>query len=220
MQCLLAIAIVVYTSTQLANVSWNYGIVTHSSCIIAKVDVSTISTNSTGLINQGIQGAQNLAASAINSINSTSSSNCLMLEILGGITIGLALLLTILQCCTCNFCGLGGLVDFIFSLAAMAAWIAAAAVVTIAIGSGPYLSTNSINELQGRQTAIKIMTWVETAIFAFIVIMSLFKCCCCHANQKQKDEQFVVQHRVEDVEAGARLPPSYHPPVHQPATKY
>ena len=124
-----------------------------------------------------------------------------MLEILGGCTIALGILLTLLQCLTCNFCGLGGILDGIFALAGGAVWLAAAILVQDARndlnGASPNDTYNS------RRNTIAAMVWVEFILFALIFICALLKCCCCCCRggkgDKEVDAEEVVAALLEKI---------------------
>lgn len=45
-----------------------------------------------------------------------SSSLCVYAYALAGISLGVSFVISLLQCCTCNLCGLGKLLDIIFSV--------------------------------------------------------------------------------------------------------
>jgi hypothetical protein len=136
------------------------------------------------------------------SVNTFTSNNCLMLQILSGLTIGLGLLIGIIQCYTCNLCGLGGILDGIFALCGAGAWGYAGGVLQTAIDSNGNLreeyretgglssvvnpSLDNINPEEltddydttlNQRRAVSIMTWIEFGFFCFLVLASLFKCC-------------------------------------------
>ncbi len=76
------------------------------------------------------------------------------------------------QCVTCNLCGCGSLLDFIFSGAACAWWATASLVF------GKYATqANEANlpEAQWRAWII-ILSWVQAAIFVAIAGISLIRC--------------------------------------------
>ena len=112
---------------------------------------------------------------------SLSSNNCIFLQILGGLTIGVGLLIAIIQCYTCNLCGLGGLLDGLFALAGSAAWGAASAVITEALNGsnlpGGDLNPSDISNLNHYRSVTQIMCWVEFGLFCFVLLSCLLKCC-------------------------------------------
>ena len=134
-----------------------------------------------------------------------SSNNCLMLQILSGLTIGVGLVIGIIQCYTCNLCGLGGILDGLFSLCGAGAWGYAAGVINTAVNSNGELRaqyeagvslpgpTNLLNRLNlslnqtffnddynsviNQRDATRIMCWIEFGLFCFLLFASLLKCC-------------------------------------------
>lgn len=120
---------------------------------------------------------------------SFSSNNCLMLQILGGLTIGLGIVIGIIQCYTCYLCGLGGVLDGLFGLAGAGAWGAAAGIIEHAVESDGSLSdaaserisssglADEVSSLNSERDTVRIMCWVEFGFFCFLVFTSLLKCC-------------------------------------------
>lgn len=131
-----------------------------------------------------------------------SSNNCLMLQILSGLTIGVGLVIGIIQCYTCNLCGLGGILDGLFSLCGAGAWGYAAGVINTAVNSngelraqyeagvslpGPTdllnlrlnqtLLNDDYNSVINQRDATRIMCWIEFGLFCFLLFASLLKCC-------------------------------------------
>lgn len=49
-----------------------------------------------------------------------SSSMCNYVYALAGVSIAVSIAISLLQCCTCNLCGLGGVLDLIFAVAGTA----------------------------------------------------------------------------------------------------
>lgn len=103
------------------------------------------------------------------------SSNCQLLEILGGCTIGLGLLIAILQCYTCYFCGFGGILDLAFAAAGSIAWAVAAVIINQKYvnikNSGNDPSNNTKREI------VMIMCWAELGCFVLLLLATFSKCC-------------------------------------------
>ena len=169
LQSLLALAIVIYTAVKLSDVNVNI------SGVFGQAD-----TLSEGFCALGTGGGINATVGDANfdfSSADIANSNCLFLEILGGITIGIGIVIGIIQCFTCNICGLGGLLDFIFALAGTAAWLAAAIIIQNVYNDNKDSPLPAIQEYNSERETIMIMCWVEFALFAFIVLASILKCC-------------------------------------------
>jgi hypothetical protein len=165
LQSLLALAIVLYTAIQLSDVS---------------VDLSGIlgseDTLSEGFCALGTGGGITVGDNSIDT-SSIASSNCLFLEILGGITIALGIIIGIIQCFTCHICGLGGILDLIFAILGSAAWLAAAIVTTNVYNDNRDSEVPQVQEYNNRREVIMIMCWVEFGLFASIVLAAIMKCC-------------------------------------------
>ena len=59
----------------------------------------------------------------------SAGSICILLEVVGGITIALGIAVGLVQCITCHLCGLGGILDAIFAAVGAALWIGTAVTV-------------------------------------------------------------------------------------------
>lgn len=177
----LGLAITVYTAVELTNVEWN------------PVDLSN------GIQLNNLTSSQFCALGkkstefAVTDFNVTTSisvsdSNCLFLEILGGCTIGLAIVIGIIQCYTCRLCGLGGILDFLFAAAGTAAWCVASLVVTNVYNNGNDSLVPVVQEFNTERKIVMIMCWVEFGLFVFIVFAAIGKCCCCKGRDKGSKE--------------------------------
>ena len=135
------------------------------------------------------------------------SNNCLMLQILSGLTIGVGFVIGIIQCFTCNLCGLGGVLDGLFALLGAGAWGYAAGVLQTAVDSNgnlagelaanqnPDIVNTALNAAMSaagvgaselgsdydtvlsQRTTTGILTWVEFGLFCFLLLLTLLKCC-------------------------------------------
>lgn len=135
------------------------------------------------------------------------SNNCLMLQILSGLTIGVGFVIGIIQCFTCNLCGLGGVLDGLFALLGAGAWGYAAGVLQTAVDSNgnlagelaanqnPDIVNTGLNAAMAaagvgagelgsdydtvlsQRTTTGILTWVEFGLFCFLLLLTLLKCC-------------------------------------------
>ena len=100
----------------------------------------------------------------------------------GGFSLLATLALSILQCVTCNLCGLGPVLDAAFALVG-AAWWAVAAVLFTQTRDAPY---NQILPLQQWREALVVVCWVGCALFGLGFVISVARvvdaccggCCC------------------------------------------
>lgn len=113
-----------------------------------------------------------------------SSNNCLMVQITAGLTIGLGIVIGIIQCYTCYLCGLGGILDGLFALAGAAVWGAISGVLTDSLNDkGQFEQIDSdftpeeIDTYNSRRNSTEVMCWVEFGLFCFIVFATILKCC-------------------------------------------
>jgi hypothetical protein len=95
----------------------------------------------------------------------------------GGFSLLATMALSILQCVTCNLCGLGPVLDAAFALVG-AAWWAVAAVLFTQTRDAAY---NKILPLSEWRDALVIVAWVGCALFALWFVISvarIFDACC------------------------------------------
>ena len=107
----------------------------------------------------------------------TSGSACVLVEVIAGVTIALGLVVGILQCVTCDCCGFGGLVDFLFACAGVVIWLGT----SISVSDAADAADNSSNPAYAQagtdwRNAVVIMCWVELGLFATIAIAALARC--------------------------------------------
>lgn len=176
MQSLLALAIVIYTAVKLSDVNVDLGGVFGSE-----------NTLSEGFCALGTDGSIATPGDGVPDFSTASiaSSNCLFLEILGGITIAIGIIIGIIQCFTCNICGLGGILDLIFAILGSAAWLAAAIIVTNVYNDNKNTTIPENAAYNDNRQVIMIMCWVEFALFATIVLAAFMKCCGSRKSNKE-----------------------------------
>lgn len=95
----------------------------------------------------------------------------------GGFSLLATLVLSILQCVTCNLCGLGPVLDAAFALVG-AAWWAVAAVLFTQTRDAAY---NKVLPLAEWREALVVVAWVGCALFALWFVISvarIFDACC------------------------------------------
>lgn len=96
----------------------------------------------------------------------------------GGFSLLATLALSLLQCITCNLCGLGPVLDAAFALVG-AAWWAVAAVLFTQTRDAAY---NKFLPLPEWREALVVICWVGCALFALWFLISVARivdACCC-----------------------------------------
>jgi Na+-translocating ferredoxin:NAD+ oxidoreductase RnfE subunit len=149
---LLALAIVLYTALVLQDAD-----------ITVPTDIDQV-VNGTFITEQGC---------LLGDSEEWANSNCLWLEILGGITIGIGLLIALVQCCTCNLCGLGAVLDLAFAVAGAIAWGITAGLLMDDIDAAN--AADPANE--DERLVILIMMWAEFGLFCIILVGFITRCC-------------------------------------------
>ncbi len=102
-----------------------------------------------------------------------SGSLCDYVYAVAGISMAVSLAISLLQCCTCNLCGLGSILDLLFAGVGTAWWAIAAAVVQTNVSD----ASDEDLPLQNYRTSVVVMMWVEVALFALLVLSGIFQCC-------------------------------------------
>lgn len=109
----------------------------------------------------------------------------------GGVSLAASAALGLLLCCTCNLCGLGGILDTIFAAVGTAWWAVAGVVLN------NYMHQPAVSALPqyNWRLIIIILAFVSCALFGFTVLISLGRLCsrCCSGGSSGK--------RRRDVEA-------------------
>ena len=177
----LAIAITVYTAIELSNISWDPANLPSGNFYSNVTDTKFCAL--------GTQATNFTIGDYTFQVNSISDNNCLFIMILGGCTIGLGIVIGIIQCYTCHLCGFGGILDFAFAVCGTAAWCAAAIVVTNVYNDGKNALNAFVTDFQDEREILMIMCWVEMGLFATIILSSILKCasCCCGGGRKSKE---------------------------------
>lgn len=107
-----------------------------------------------------------------------------------GISLAASLVLGLLLCCTCNLCGLGGVLDTIFAALATAWWAVAGAVLNHYMHE-PYVS--ALPQYQWR-LIIVILAFVSCGLFGISILISLIRvfasCCCGGSSRGRKQRDF------------------------------
>ncbi|GAB4818993.1 hypothetical protein N2152v2_006039 [Parachlorella kessleri] len=147
MRVVLAIAIIALVAVKLDNV-----VVTTSGDNIHNLQVKVNSTCSLG--------------TAIDS-----NSLCAYTYAACAISLVVSLAISIIQCCTCNLCGLGRILDLIFAVVGTGWWAIAAAVIQKHVDD----AANEGLSLQHYRTATVGLMWTEVALFGLLVISGVVR---------------------------------------------
>lgn len=107
-----------------------------------------------------------------------SSSLCTYTLVVVGVSLAVSFCVSLLQCCTCNLCGLGKILDILLAAAGTAWWAVAGGVIqanaTDTLPPGAQPANDSVSTAR---TAVPIMAWIECGLFAAMLVSSLFRCC-------------------------------------------
>ncbi|KAI7840265.1 hypothetical protein COHA_006047 [Chlorella ohadii] len=106
-----------------------------------------------------------------------SSSLCTYTYAVAGISLAVSALVSLIQCCTCNMCGLGKAFDVILAAFGTAWWAIASGVIAHNVASGSIPAT--ADSVQSWRESIPILCYVETGLFAGMFCSGLFRCCDC-----------------------------------------
>jgi len=127
--------------------------------------------------------------------NNSVNSNCVTLEVLGGVTIALALLIGVLQCLSCNCCGCGGFLDWVFAAVGAALWTAMGVVVLDGYNKEEKKDKEALaNRRMTQETfdnnhqwrlIVLAMCWGMVALFCIIFLIGVIKCCCRRRKSKK-----------------------------------
>jgi hypothetical protein len=115
-------------------------------------------------------------SSCVLGADADTGSNCVLLEVAGGVTIALGLVVGIIQCFTCHMCGLGGVLDVLFATAGALLWAAVSVIVTRGKQAAEEFDSSAENDKW--REVIVVMSYVEAGMFGLIAIMGFSKCCC------------------------------------------
>jgi len=103
---------------------------------------------------------------------------CYFAYIAGGISVLATLALSILQCCTCHLCGLGGLLDAVFAAAGTILW-AIAGVIFDRYYKQPAMQNVPRPEWRLSITILSFAACALFGIMALAAIYSILSACCC-----------------------------------------
>lgn len=134
--------------------------------VATKLDDVTVSVKGTDV---EVQSACSLGTSL------DSSSLCVYVYVVVGISLLVSLIISILQCCTCNLCGLGKFLDVVFAAAGTVWWVIAAGVVQANVNDAQNLDLS----LNNYRVAVVAMMWIEVGLFVLMVVSGLFRACSC-----------------------------------------
>ncbi len=92
-----------------------------------------------------------------------------------------SLVISLVQCLTCNLCGVGSVLDVVFAIIGTVWWSIAAVVVT---KNGTEANSQDIPEPSARNAVIAL-AWTEVALFVVLVVSG---CCRCMGKFRSKEE--------------------------------
>jgi mannose-P-dolichol utilization defect protein 1 len=146
---------------------------------------------------------------------------CYFAYAVSGISIIATGILSILQCCTCHLCGLGGILDVIFAAVGTAVWAVAGVV---------FLHYDALQPawmpLPEWRRSIPALSFVACALFGIMCLASLWSmmsnCCCKGRSRAGKGRRPDAAPVAAAAPAGkAAVPMSYPQPVyHAPPAGY
>lgn len=104
----------------------------------------------------------------------------------GGISVVATAALSILQCCTCNLCGLGGVLDAVFAAAGTVMW-AVAGIIFNEYNNTPAMASVPLPQWR---LSITILSFAACALFALMVLAAVYSllaacCSCCCAGSRR-----------------------------------
>jgi hypothetical protein len=128
---------------------------------------------------------------------SNGANLCYFAYIAGGISVIATAALSILQCCTCNLCGLGGILDAAFAAAGTVMW-AIAGVIFNQYYNLQETQTPGVPRQQWR-FSIPILSFCACALFGIMALAAVYSllsaCCCCCGGGRSRTK--VVYRDVE-----------------------
>ncbi|EFN54382.1 hypothetical protein CHLNCDRAFT_135683 [Chlorella variabilis] len=106
-----------------------------------------------------------------------SSSLCTYTFVVCGVSLVVSAVISMIQCCTCNLCGLGKILDVLLGALGTIWWAVASGVIGSNAmdplgGTAQVTASSSVNTARD---AVPIMCWVETGIFGAMLLSSLFR---------------------------------------------
>lgn len=100
----------------------------------------------------------------------SSGSLCSYVYAVAGISLLVSFCISIIQCCTCNLCGLGKFLDLLFAIAGTVWWVIASPVVQTNVNN----AAGDSQSLQNYRDAVVIMMWAEVSIGRDFIVQPLF----------------------------------------------
>lgn len=120
----------------------------------------------------------------------------------GGISVIATMALSVLQCCTCHLCGLGGILDAAFAAAGTVVWAAAGVIFNQYYNLQQ--QTNPNVPRQEWRFSITVTSFIACGLFGVMALAAIYSiltaCCCgscCGGGSRTK-----VVYRDRDVEKG------------------
>lgn len=122
-----------------------------------------------------------------------SASLCTYTYITASVSLAASFLISLLQCCTCNLCGLGKVLDVFVAILGSIWWAVSAAVVQVHIDNAPAAGSNAVHNWR---TATMAMMWTELALFVILTVAGTLRACRLFGCGHEEEEEVVVCTKV------------------------
>lgn len=109
---------------------------------------------------------------------SNGANLCYFAYMAGGISIVATAALSILQCCTCHLCGLGGILDAVFAVAGTFLW-AVAGIIFNQYNKAPTMANMPRPEWRMSITILSFSACALFGVMSLAAVYSLLSACCC-----------------------------------------
>ncbi|KAL4458431.1 hypothetical protein ABPG75_013296 [Micractinium tetrahymenae] len=107
-----------------------------------------------------------------------SSSLCTYTYVVIGVSLAVSLAVSLLQCLTCNLCGLGNILDILLAAFGTVWWAVASGVIASHANDPlPPSAQPASDSVSTARDAVPIMTYIEVGLFAAMFVSSIFRCC-------------------------------------------
>lgn len=166
-------------------------------CATAIVIITSLKLHNVKLNWDGKAWNANLENTCLLGTMDNGTNLCYFAYAAGGISIIATAALSILQCCTCHFCGLGGILDTMFAAAGTFLWMAAG-IIFNTYNKKPAMDNAPQKDWR---MSITVLSFCACALFGVMAIAAVYSmlsaCCSCCKGSSHKTK--VV---YKDVEKG------------------